>query len=156
MFICSPIRSSQDMEPTYKGHHQRNGSRRCETHPVKFCSTIKKNEIMPCTATWMGQEITILSGVRQWKTDILWYHLYVEEKKDTNELICSTETDSQTLKTNLSLPKGTGTGGMDWGVGIGICTVWYTEWLTNGDLLYSAGNSIQYFVIIYMGKESEK
>ena len=48
-------------------------------------------------------------------------------KKDTNELICSIETDSQTLKTNLSLPKGTGTGGMDWGVGIGICTVWYTE-----------------------------
>ena len=35
--------------------------------------------------------------------------------KDTHEFICSTETDSQTLK-NLWLPKGTddGGGGMDW------------------------------------------
>ena len=32
------------------------------------------------------------------------------QKKDTNELICRTETDSQTLK-NLWLPKGTGGGG---------------------------------------------
>ena len=30
------------------------------------------------------------------------------------------------------------------------------EWLANKDLLYSMGNSTQYFVIIYMGKESEK
>ena len=29
-------------------------------------------------------------------------------QKDTNELLCVTETDSQTLKTNLSLPKGMG------------------------------------------------
>jgi len=29
-------------------------------------------------------------------------------KKDTNELICRTETDSQTLTTNVWLPKGTG------------------------------------------------
>ena len=44
-------------------------------------------------------------------------------KKDTNELICSTEPDSQTLK-NLWLPKGTGghggmegeTGGLGWNV----------------------------------------
>ena len=34
------------------------------------------------------------------------------KKKDTNELICRAETDSQTLKTNLWLPKG-----MGWGVG---------------------------------------
>ena len=29
-------------------------------------------------------------------------------KKDTNELICRTTTDSQTLKTHLYFPKGTG------------------------------------------------
>ena len=40
------------------------------------------------------------------------------KKKDTNELICRTETDSQTLKTNLGLPKGTGGGGRD---GLGVC-----------------------------------
>ena len=37
----------------------------------------KKNEIMPFTATWMDQEIIILSEVRQRKTNII-YHLYVE------------------------------------------------------------------------------
>ena len=51
------------------------------------------------------------------------------KKKDTNELTCGTETDSQTLKINLRLPKGTGggMGGMDWGFGIGIFTLWYME-----------------------------
>ena len=48
-------------------------------------------------------------------------------KKDTNELICRIKTDSQTLKTNLWLPKD-GWGGMDWGFGIGIDTLWHT-WL---------------------------
>ena len=45
-------------------------------------------------------------------------------------------------------------GGMDWGFGTGICTLWYMEWLDNGDLLY--WNSTQYSLVIYMGKESEK
>ena len=43
-------------------------------------------------------------------------------KKNTNELIYRTETDSKTLK-NLS-PKGTGgMGRMSWEFGIGICTL---------------------------------
>ena len=41
----------------------------------------KKNEIMPFAATWMDLEIIILSEVRQRKTNIIWYHLYVESKK---------------------------------------------------------------------------
>ena len=41
------------------------------------------------------------------KTSIMWYCLYMEfEKKDTDELIYKTETDSQTQKTSLWLPKG--------------------------------------------------
>ena len=40
----------------------------------------KKNEIMPCAATWMDLEIVILSEVRQRKTNII-YCLYVESKK---------------------------------------------------------------------------
>ena len=37
-------------------------------------------------------------------------------KKDTSELTCRTETDSQTLKTNLWLPKGVGgREGWTWG-----------------------------------------
>ena len=39
-------------------------------------------------------------------------------KKDTNELICSTKTESQTLKTNLWLPEETGCRGRD---GLGVC-----------------------------------
>ena len=49
----------------------------------------------------------ILSEVRQRKTNII-YHLHVESKKDTNELIYRTETDSQTSETNLWSPKGKG------------------------------------------------
>ena len=61
--------------------------------------------------TWIDLEIVILSEIRQRKTRIIWYHLYVESKRnDTNGLIYKTETDSQTLKTNLRLPKGKGEG----------------------------------------------
>ena len=42
-------------------------------------------------------EFVILSEVSQRKTNIIWYHLYVESKKsDTNELIYKIEIDSQT------------------------------------------------------------
>ena len=40
----------------------------------------KTNEIMPFVATWMNLEIIILSEVSQTKTNIMFYHLYVESK----------------------------------------------------------------------------
>ena len=52
--------------------------------------------------------------------------------------------------------RGKGGGGVDWEFGIGTCTLFYMEWVVIGDLLYSTENSIQYSVINYMGKESEK
>ena len=36
---------------------------------------------MPFAATWMDLEIIILSEVRKKKTNIIWYHFYVESKK---------------------------------------------------------------------------
>ena len=45
---------------------------------------------------------------------------------------------------------------MDWEVGIGICTLLYVKQIINKDLLYNTGNSTQYSVITYMGKESGK
>ena len=73
-----------------------------------------------------------------------------KKKIGTNELIYKTETDSQTQKTNLRLPKGKG------GVGINIYTVLYVQQLVNKDLLYSTRNSTQHSVITYTRKESEK
>ena len=52
---------------------------------------------MPFAATWMDLEIIILNKVSQRKTNIVWYHLYVESKKNrTNELTYKTEIDSHT------------------------------------------------------------
>ena len=63
---------------------------------MEYYSAIKKNEIMALAATWRDLEIIILSEVRERKTNIVFYHLYVESKKnDINELIYKTETDSQ-------------------------------------------------------------
>ena len=62
-------------------------------YTMEYYSAIKKNEIMGYIAIWMDPEIVILSEVSQTKTNIIWYHLYVESKKnkDTNELMYSTE-----------------------------------------------------------------
>ena len=51
-----------------------NGQRSCGTHThTNYCSAIKKNEIMPCAATWMDLEMIILSQSDN--------HSYVESKK---------------------------------------------------------------------------
>ena len=50
-------------------------------HTMEYYSAIKKNEIIPFAATWMDLEIVILSEVRQRKSNIIWYCLYVESKK---------------------------------------------------------------------------
>ena len=80
-------------------------------------------------------------------------------KKDTNELIYKTETNSQISKTNLWLPKETGWGmweEIDQEFGISMCTLLDMEWMVSGDLLYSTGYSTQYSVITYVGKNLEK
>ena len=42
------------------------------------------------------------------------------------------------------------------GFGIGMCTLFYMEWMVDGDLLCGTRISTQYSVISYMGKLSEK
>ena len=78
-----------------------------------------------------------------------------KKRKDTNELICRTETDLDFEKLMVTKGDGGGGGEMDWEFGFGICTLRYVELLANGDLLYSTENSTQYSVVIYVGKESE-
>ena len=45
---------------------------------------------------------------------------------------------------------------MNWEIGIDISTLLYIKQKTNKNLLYSTGNSTQYSVMAYMGKESKK
>ena len=54
----------------------------------------------------------------------------------------------------LRVTKGDRLGGrIDVGLGIGIL---FMEWIVSGEQLYSTGNSTQYSVVTYTGKESEK
>ena len=77
-------------------------------------------------------------------------------KYDTNKLIYQTETDSQTWKTNLWLPKGReGEGGMKWEFGISRYKLQYIK-INNKDIMYSTGNEIKYPVINRNGQEYEK
>ena len=64
-------------------------------------------------ATWMDQEIILLSKISQTEKNKYMQSLYVDSKRKknyTNGLIYKTEKDSQTQKTNLWLLKGKGKG----------------------------------------------
>ena len=65
---------------------------------MEYYSALKKNKIMSLAATRMDLEIIILNEVRQKKKDK--YHtvslIFGIQKRDTNKLICKTETDAQT------------------------------------------------------------
>ena len=66
-------------------------------YTVEHYSVIKKNEIMPFAASCMDLEIIMLSEVsHKKKNKYCRYHLYVEAKYNTNELIYKTEMDSHT------------------------------------------------------------
>ena len=75
-------------------------------------------------------------------------------KYGTNELIYKTETDSQTQRSDLWLPRGRSGGrGMDWEFGVGRYKLLHLEWINNKVLLYSTGNYIQSPGINHNGKE---
>ena len=61
---------------------------------------IKKNKIIPFTATWIDLEIIILNEASHKEKDkypnMVWYHLYVESKKMTQMNLFTKQRDSQT------------------------------------------------------------
>ena len=78
--------------------------------------------------------------------------------KETNKLTYKTETDKKILK--LMVTKGEmQLGEINQKPGMNTHThthtLLYTREITNKDLLYSIGNSTQYFVITHIRKESE-
>ena len=63
---------------------------------------------MPFTATWMDLEVITLSKGSQIKTTHDIVYMRNLKKNDINKLTYKTETDSQTQKINLWLPKRKG------------------------------------------------
>ena len=80
----------------------------------------------------------------------------LKKKKDTNELTYKTETDSQTQRTNVWLPRRwRGGGETDWEFGISRWKLLYTGWINNKVLLPSTGSYIHCPVINHHGKNEK-
>lgn len=54
---------------------------RRHAHMTERYSVIKKKETLPCVTTWRVLEGTMLHEISQRKTNTVWFHLYVESKK---------------------------------------------------------------------------
>ena len=61
---------------------------------------------------------------------------------DTNEPIYKTETDSQTWRIDLWLPKWGGGSGMGWEFEVSKYKLLHIEWISSEALLYGTGNYI--------------
>ena len=117
-------------------------------YAVVYYSAIKKNEMMPFSATRMQLEIIILSEVKSererqipYDTTYMWNLKY-----GTNELIYETNR-TMDIENRLVVAKGEGAGGgMEWEVGVSRYKLLYIEWISKV-LLYSTGNYIQYPMI---------
>ena len=72
-----------------------------------------------------------------------------------NEPICKTEIELQMQKTNM-VTKGEWEGGINWETGTDINTLLNRKQITNKNMLYSIGNSVQYSAMTYLGTESKK
>ena len=58
---------------------------------MEFYSALKKKEIMSFVTTWMNLEGIILSEISQRKTNIEWFCLHVESKKNKTVKLIETK-----------------------------------------------------------------
>ena len=102
-------------------------------YTMEYYSAVKKNEIMPFAATWMDLEIIIWSEVSQRKTNIIWYHLYVEskakkEKKRYKWTYLQNRNRLTDIENKLMVTNGKRKGeGINWEFGIKIYTLLYIK-----------------------------
>ena len=52
---------------------------------MEYYLAIRKNEILPFTAMWIGLEGIILSEIIQTETNIIYYYLYGESNTATSQ-----------------------------------------------------------------------
>ena len=78
------------------------------------------------------------------------------KKGSTNKLTYKTEAETQMQQAILWLPGDKLGGGINCEFETDIYTLLYIKYITNNNLPYSTGNSIQYSVMAYIGKESFK
>ena len=84
-------------------------------------------------------------------------HIYEIKKNGTDETFCKAEINTQTEITNYGHQRGGRWGsGMNSEIGIDIYTLLCIKQITNENILCSIGNSTQYSVMTYMGKESKR
>ena len=116
---------------------------------------------MPFAETHMDLEGIMLSEISQTENGKYCMSLVTcmwNLKYDTNKPICETETDSQTQRADLWLPRGKeGSRRTGWQFGVGRCKLLHIliEWISNKILPYSTGNQIQYPAINHNGKMEE-
>ena len=75
---------------------------------MEYYSTIKRNETVPFAETWMDLETVIQSEVNQTMKDKYCIISIMWNLKKGYKWAYKTETDLQTSKTHLSLPKKKG------------------------------------------------
>ena len=99
--ICTPMFTAAlftiaKIQKQPKSPPRENGKRRCDLYvqclyTISTNSAIKKNEILPFSTTWKDIKGIMLSEIRRRNTISLWFHLYVESKKQNRSSLTDTE-----------------------------------------------------------------
>ena len=116
-YSCQPTSQPQQRRiwAVFETHTTAHGNARSLTHWVS-------PGIKPATSWFLVRFIS----------SVPWWELLSSLKNDAKELIHKTETDSKDFETKLMVTRGEMWSGMDWEVGVDICTLLYTKLISNG------------------------